>query len=538
MLFETLLLLGLSAGAQEAPPPPRVTHGVMAAEVTATGVLLWARTDGEAILHARVFLEETPEEMSAKTSGETPGQTSDATPEGRGSGTDAARTAQVPVKAADDFTGQIWIEGLEPHTRYRYALWFSRGEAQGEAVEGTFRTAPAADRPAPVKIAWTGDIAGQNVCRDAREGFPIFPAIRREKADLFIGLGDMIYADNLCEAKGMYGNDQVPGTFTAAADLPNFWAHWRYNREDRHFRALLATTPYFGLWDDHEVVNDFGPLADTRSEPPYTAGEHLLPLGLEAFLDYTPLVRDPKTPHRLYRKARWGQHAELFFLDNRQYRDANLAPDREDRPKTMLGREQLTWLLESLRASDATWKILVTSVPLSIPTGWPWDLGRDGWANYDPHQEPTVEGIPQSDTGFERELWRILETLRDTEANALFLTTDVHFAQLFRYQPFPEHPTGKSFQFHEIVVGPGNAGIYPNRRFDTTLHPESLFFHGPRTAEDVTSWEEAKKWFNYGLLEISHTGRLTVQVKGVGGKALHRLSLRPRGVGSGRIVPR
>src|SRR5215207_6657570 len=57
-----------------------------------------------------------------------------------------------------------------------------------------------------------------------------------------------------------------------------------------------------------------------------------------------------------------------------------------DRPKTMLGREQLTWLKESLAASDATWKVIVSSVPMSIPTGFPVSGGRDGWAN---HNEPS-----------------------------------------------------------------------------------------------------------------------------------------------------
>ena len=71
------------------------------------------------------------------------------------------------------------------------------------------------------------------------------------------------------------------------------------------------------------------------------------------------------------------------MLDTRQYRDANIADDSADRPKTMLGREQLTWLKESLAASDATWKVIVSSVPMSIPTGFPASGGRDGWANFD-----------------------------------------------------------------------------------------------------------------------------------------------------------
>jgi alkaline phosphatase D len=43
----------------------------------------------------------------------------------------------------------------------------------------------------------------------------------------------------------------------------------------------------------------------------------------------------------------------------------------------MLGREQLAWLKSRLAASRATWKLIVSSVPMSIPTGFP-PAGRDG----------------------------------------------------------------------------------------------------------------------------------------------------------------
>jgi len=119
------------------------------------------------------------------------------------------------------------------------------------------------------------------------------------------------------------------------------------------------------------VVNDFGPLQDTRDNPPYSADIHLLPAGLKALLGYTPIRKSQLTPNRLYRNIRWGKHLELFFLDNRQYRDANLAADHPERHKIMLGREQLAWSKEKIRSSDAAWKVLVSSVPISIPTGFP-----------------------------------------------------------------------------------------------------------------------------------------------------------------------
>jgi alkaline phosphatase D len=450
---------------------PAVTHGVVVGDVTAYTAVLWARADREGTLKVHL------------------------------SGGKHHGVERLETHAADDYTGQVLLTGLRPDTTYRYRVGSERG---------TFETAPAAGDRARVRLVFGGDVAGQNVCRDAVEGFPIMETIRAERPDVFVGLGDMIYADNACNAIGMYGNAQVPGP-GPAPDLATFWAHWRYNRADEASQRLLASTSYVGVWDDHEVVNDFGPLNDTRATPPYTAGVHLLPIGLEAFLDYTPIAVAANTPKRLYRSLRWGKHLELFVLDTRQYRDANAASDSPDRPKTMLGREQLTWLKESLANSDATWKVIVSSVPMSIPTGFPAvPNGRDGWANFD------------QTTGFEQELLDILRFMEQNGiVNTFWITTDVHFAEAFRYRPFTANP---GFVVHELATGPLNAGIFPNRDVDQTLRPEVLAFFG----QTATSWEEAKRFFNFGTLQVERDGRLTAAIVNTAGATQFSLTLTPR----------
>jgi alkaline phosphatase D len=452
---------------------PVLTHGVVVGDVTAHTAVLWARADREGTLAVHL------------------------------SGGRHDPVDRIRFRAGDDYTGQLVLTGLEADASYRYRVGSERG---------SFETAPESDDRAGLRLAFGGDVAGQNVCRDAREGFPIFETIRGLRPGVFVGLGDMSYADNACNPVGLYGNAQVPGDFGPAADLAAFWAHWRYNRADAASQRLLATTNYVGVWDDHEVVNDFGPLNDTRSMPPYTPGVHLLPIGLEAFLDYTPIAVAPNTPKRLYRSLRWGKHLELFVLDTCQYRDANAAMDSPDRPKTMLGREQLTWLKVSLAASDATWKVIVSSVPMSIPTGFPPTGGRDGWANFD------------QTTGYEQELLDILRFMeRSGIVNTIWITTDVHFAEAFRYRPFPSNP---GFVVYELATGPLNAGIFPNRDVDPTLNPEVLTFFGPSPAP--TSWEEAKRWLNFGTLELDRHGTLTAGIVNTAGERKFSLTLTPR----------
>ena len=484
----TLGLLTLVAGPAAAAMPagPVITHGTVVGDIRADSAQLWARGSGPGVLNVRV------------------------------AGGPHRAIAPVEMTAAHDFTGQATLDGLAPDTTYRYRAWVNAGApglGRGPEVAGSFRTAPATDDPRGVRVAFGGDISGQNVCRDAVEGIPIASTIEAWDPDVFVGLGDMIYGDDVCLATGRYGNAQLPRAQAQATDLAGYWAHWRYNRADPTLRSLLASTGYVGVWDDHEVVNDFGPLTATRATPPYDPSVHLLPLGRQAFKDFTPLTRDASDPNRLYRSIRYGAQLELIVLDTRQYRDANFAADDPAAPKTMLGAEQLAWLKDTLAASTATWKVVVSSVPMSIPTGFPPTNGRDGWANFD------------QATGFEHELLDILRFAQGHGIDDLvWITTDVHFAEAFRYTPFADDP---GFVVHEIATGPLNAGIFPTRDFDRTLVPERLAFYGPAAATDVTTWEQAKAWFNFGTLDIAADGSLTAGIVNTAGTTHFELVLAP-----------
>jgi alkaline phosphatase D len=238
-----------------------------------------------------------------------------------------------------------------------------------------------------------------------------------------------------------------------------------------------------------------------------------MPLALEAFIDYTPITSSDD-PTRLYRSIRWGQNAQVFVLDTRQYRDANFAEDSPAAPKTMLGAEQLSWLKQQLVASDATWKVIVSSVPMSVPTGFPPANGRDGWANFD------------QNTGYEHELLEILRFMEsDGIRNTVWVTTDVHFSEAFRYVPFADDPT---FAVYELVTGPMNSGIFPTTDFDPTLNPERIGFFAPPSPGAVTSWTDAKHWFNFGELEVTRDGTLSERIINTAGTTQFERTLSPQ----------
>lgn len=117
------------------------------------------------------------------------------------------------------------------------------------------------------------------------------------------------------------------------------------------------------------------------------------------------------------------------------------------------------WLKQRLKTSDTTWKIIVSNIPMSIPTGKP--TTHDGWADF------------LQDTGFEHELVEILRYIQEnTIDNTVWITTDVHFAPVFRYTPFLDNP---SFHVYEFITGPLNAVVGAGRNFDATLNPRRLF---------------------------------------------------------------
>jgi alkaline phosphatase D len=227
----------------------------------------------------------------------------------------------------------------------------------------------------------------------------------RHRPDLFLFVGDTVYTDHRCSL-----GSHVPGADYVAKTLAEFHGKHRYNRADPALQEFFRSTSVFAIWDDHEVRNNFaGP-----TEP-------LMPVGLQALLDYWPIEGPAHDPRRLYRAIRWGRHLDIFVLDTRQYRSDQSETDGP--AKTMLGSAQREWLLRALAASDATWKLVVTSVPLGQFTGGRYS---DSWSN------ANLFGYPRATAGgyvYERDT--ILRFVRDRAIrNVVFVSGDVHHAEL------------------------------------------------------------------------------------------------------------
>jgi len=427
-------------------------HGVASGDVTATSAVIWARSGERATLV--VEYATTPAFIEVRNGG------------------------TIQATAETDFTGTVILTTLQPATRYYYRVR-SQDLLNASSETGSFSTAPTPAEKQSVTFLWGGDLGGQGFCR--RPEYTIFAPMRALAADFFIFGGDTVYVDSPCTSP-----PNAPGADFIAVTQEQFWAKYRYQREDRLFRELLAVTPVYVLWDDHEVRNDFsGP-----TEP-------LLPLGLKAFLDYFPLQRPSAEPQRLYRTFRWGKLLEIFLLDTRQYRSSNRQSDGPE--KTMLGPTQLRWLLDGLAASNATWKVIVSGVPLSTYTGNLFK-GHDSWAG------------SLLISGFDRELGEIVGALRDQHVqDVVWLSTDIHVARLLSYDPTQDGTP----DFYEFISGPLSAITGDLKPLDPTFRPKILY--------------EETNFFNFGVVRIDGASRaLNVEIRDQQGKVHHSLTLPAR----------
>ncbi|NZA26893.1 alkaline phosphatase D family protein [Luteimonas sp. SJ-92] len=239
--------------------------------------------------------------------------------------------------AAEDGCVVLRAEGLRPDTPYWYRLKY-------DGVADRFQPLPHRTRTAPAGAA-DFRVAFGSCCRiqyDADQR--IWNTVRALEPDMFLWLGDNIYADS----------DQP----AAIADL------YARGRTVERLEPLLRSIPQLATWDDH----DFG-YNDSDGLSPYKAES------LRIFRRFwaNPAYGEPDNPGVYFRQHYGG--VDFFVLDGRYHRDPTDRPDNAG--KTMLGARQKAWLKRELKASRTPFKVL------AIGGGWSSaenEKGGDSWA--------------------------------------------------------------------------------------------------------------------------------------------------------------
>lgn len=143
---------------------------------------------------------------------------------------------------------------------------------------------------------------------------------------------------------------------------------------DPDLQAAHAHCPWFFMWDDHEVDNDYaGSLPEDRSDP--EAFRARRNAAYQAFYENMPIARERAlfgNEMRLYQRVQFGRLMEMNIADTRQYRDdhpcqvegqrkgrvAINCEERLDPARTVLGSDQERWLLGGFGRSNARWSVL------------------------------------------------------------------------------------------------------------------------------------------------------------------------------------
>lgn len=257
------------------------------------------------------------------------------------------------TQAQQDFSCQWKLDGLQADSRYM-TIVEARPVGQTEVtavLRGGFQTAPKPDQQTPHTFCMT--TCHDYIRRDDDTGHRIYPAMTRLNPAWMIHAGDVEYYDK-------------PNPYAWTIDLMRFkWARLFALPKLREFYS--NHTSYF-IKDDHDTLKN-------DCWPGQKYGAVSFEQGVRLFNEEQFPTRTPR-----YTTVQWGKDVQFWILEGRDYRSPNTMQDGPK--KTILGAVQKEWLLRSLRASTATFKLVFSPTPL---------VGPDRKSKSDNHANETFE---------------------------------------------------------------------------------------------------------------------------------------------------
>ncbi|GAA2691049.1 alkaline phosphatase D family protein [Actinoplanes palleronii] len=472
---------------------PVLTHGVQSGDATADSAVIWARADRP----GRLWVQASRR------------------PDFRGS-----RVVRGPLVTPETgLTGKVRLRGLPAGEQIFYRAKvesLDRPGLFGLPVDGTLRTAPT--RRADIRFVWTGDVAGQGWGIDpAHGGMKLFESARLRRPDFFLHSGDTVYADGpLAETVTLpdgriWRNQLTDAKLKVAETLDEYRGQYAYNLLDDAYKRFVASVPQINQWDDHEVTNNWYP-GEILDDARYTEKrvDVLAARAHRAYHEWTPI---PSASGPVYRKIAYGPLLDVFVLDMRTFKDVNDGNTYADRDRGLLGAQQQRWLIDGLRHSRATWKVIANDLPIGL-------VVPDGAAA----QEGVGQGDPGAPAGREIEFAEVLRAAhRHGVTGIVFLTADVHYTAAHHYDP--ARAAVQDFTpFWEFVSGPAHAGAFGPNTLDATFGPEAVYVHAP----PVANTSPAQGYQHFGEVEIDgRSGALTVHLRDRDGAALWSTTLHP-----------
>ncbi|CAA7407480.1 unnamed protein product [Spirodela intermedia] len=253
-------------------------------------------------------------------------------------------------------------------------------------------------------------------CANQNASQPIWSAINEFDPQLFIWLGDNIYGDNKRPPR-VFGKERTIGPWK---NVPVFFPaseqelreRYRLQKSKPGYSNLRRRAQVIGTWDDH----DYG-LNDAGKE---FSGKNITQKLLLDFLDEapdSPRFRQAGV-YASYLFGPKGKQIKVILLDTRYHRD----PIRSD--GSILGETQWAWLDKELRAPATQITIIGSSIQvisnLSATTAPLFHM--ECWGR------------------FPKERRRLFELIEKSNRSVVFISGDVHYAEITRYDCATGYP--------------------------------------------------------------------------------------------------
>ena len=247
------------------------------------------------------------------------------------------RSEILRTQKADDLTALLDVDGLKPFSLYHYDVLVD-GKSALRPKLPSFRTFPSRKQPATFGVGFGG--GARYVPKNER----MWDTIASYHPIAFLLLGDNLYIDNPTRR--------------------NIQRLHYYRRQLRgEFRRLTASTATYAIWDDH----DFGTDDCAGGLDPFKPNWKL-----PVWKVFTQNWNNPYYGGGRRQPGCWFDFSigdvDFFMTDGRYYRSF--------KDGTMLGPAQKKWLLEKLKASKGTFKVIASG---TLWTAAADKGGRDSW---------------------------------------------------------------------------------------------------------------------------------------------------------------